>query len=294
MLSHSEKFTVSQINGFPKKEKKLEKKIQTEEQIYESLRNYYSDSIYSPGRKDLRSPVREMETNEKEKEDIYDDIYQTICSPRKSRMNLDISFNKKSKREFPIKEFLDSEDRYLANLILVQNYFSTPLQSFLCEDLHQLIFFRLDEMIKLHSDILFELTNKKNNIGKIILKFYHHFSIYKDYCANLSGAQARLEEEELRNPKLKKELNKCQLKAKSQFPLGAHIVLPFQRLLKYHIMLAEILKHTPDTHHEYRDIELAHTQMKRFNLEVNEAKRFKEDHDLQISQVSMHVRMTPD
>ena len=75
MLSHSEKFTVSQINGFPKKEKKLEKKIQTEEQIYESLRNYYSDSIYSPGRKDLRSPVREMETNEKEKEDIYDDIY---------------------------------------------------------------------------------------------------------------------------------------------------------------------------------------------------------------------------
>ena len=293
MLSHSEKFTVSQINGFPKKEKKLEKKIQTEEQIYESLRNYYSDSIYSPGRRDVRSPVREMENNEKEKEDIYDDIYQTICSPKKSRMNLDISFNKKSKREFPIKEFVDSEDRYLANLILVQNYFSNPLQSFLTEDLHQLIFFKLDEMIKLHSDILFELNNKKNNIGKIILKFYHNFSIYKDYCANLSGAQARLEEEELRNPKLKKELTKCQLKAKSQFPLGAHIVLPFQRLLKYHIMLAEILKHTPDSHHEYPDIELAHTQMKRFNLEVNEAKRFKEEHDLQISQVNMrenHVR----
>ena len=288
VLSHSEKFTVSQINGFPKKEKKLEKKIQTEEQIYESLRNYYSESVYSPGRRDVRSPLREMETNEKEREEIYDDIYQTICSPRKSRMNLDISFSKKSKREFPIKEFVETEDKYLANLIMVRNYFSAPLQGspLLSEDLHQLIFFRLEEMIQLHSDILFELNNRKNNIGNIILQFYEHFSIYKEYCANLSGAQARLEEEELRNPKLKKELNKCQIKAKSQFPLGAHIVLPFQRLLKYHIMLAEILKHTPDTHHEYLDIELAHTQMKRFNLEVNEAKRFKEEHDLQISQVN--------
>merc|ERR1712110_657013 len=150
-----------------------------------------NEDIYSPGKTPVRSPVRERENNEKE--NIYDDIYQTICSPRKSRMNLDISFTKKSKREFPIKEFVETEDKYLANLIMVQNYFSAPLQSFLSEDLHQLIFFKLEEMVKLHSDILFELTNRKTNIGKIILQFYEHFSIYKEYCANLSAAQARLE-----------------------------------------------------------------------------------------------------
>ena len=280
---------MSQVHGFPKKEKKLEKKIQTEEQIYESLRNYYNtvitnnEDIYSPGKTSVRSPVREKENNEKE--NIYDDIYQTICSPRKSRMNLDISFTKKSKREFPIKEFVETEDKYLANLIMVQNHFSEPLQPLLSQEVHRLVFFKLDEMIKLHSDILFELNKRKNNIGKIILNFYQNFFIYKEYCANLSSAQVILEEEEQRSPKLKKELNKCQIKAKSPFPLGAHIVLPFQRLLKYHIMLAEILKHTPDTHEEYLDIELAHAQMKRFNLEVNEAKREQEENESQISQV---------
>ena len=288
VLSHSEKFTRSQVHGFPKKEKKLEKRIQTEEQIYESLKNYYntvltnSEAIYSPGKSPVRSPLREKENMDKE--NIYDDIYQTICSPRKSRMNLDISFTKKSKREFPIKEFVDTEDKYLGNLIMVRNNFSQPLQSFLSEDLHRNVFFKLEEMIKLHSDILFELNQRKNNIGKIILNFYQDFHIYKDYCANLSSAQVILDEEEQRNPKLKKELNKCQIKAKSPFPLGAHIVLPFQRLLKYHIMLAEILKHTPDTHQEFLDLELAHAQMKRFNLEVNEAKREREENDSQISE----------
>ena len=118
---------MSQVHGFPKKEKKLEKKIQTEEQIYESLRNYYNtvitnnEDIYSPGKTPVRSPVRERENNEKE--NIYDDIYQTICSPRKSRMNLDISFTKKSKREFPIKEFVETEDKYLANLACLFSHF---------------------------------------------------------------------------------------------------------------------------------------------------------------------------
>ena len=46
-----------------------------------------------------------------------------------------------------------------------------------------------------------------------------------------------------RNPKLKRELVECQLESKSPFPLSAHIVLPFQRLLKYHLMLGRTMWH---------------------------------------------------
>ena len=42
---------------------------------------------------DPKSPIKEVDNPD----NIYDDIYQTICSPRKSRMSLDISFSKKSK-----------------------------------------------------------------------------------------------------------------------------------------------------------------------------------------------------
>ena len=285
-LSHSTKFLASQISGFPKKEKKLEKKIQNEEQIYDSLRNYYNtvlsnnESIYSPQKLDPKSPIKEAEIPD----NIYDDIYQTICSPRKSRMSLDISFSKKSKREYPIKEFSETEDKYLANLIMVRDNFLSQLQNLLQPNVVEIIFFRLHELITLHSDILLDLKKRKSNIGQVILKYRQDFEVYKDYCTNLSNAQAVLEAEEQRNPKLKKELNKCQIKAKSPFPLCAHIVLPFQRLLKYHIMLAEILKHTPETHEEYLDLELAHNHMKNFNSEVNEAKREQEDNEKQMIQ----------
>ena len=291
-MSHSEKFLKSKIHGFPKKEKKLEKKIHTEEKIYDDLRNYYNtvisnnESLYSPQTPETRlttaaSPVNNLSV----KEQTYDEnIYQTICSPRKNRLSLGLTSSKKNKRDYPIKEFIESEDRYLANLIMVRDHFSDPLQSFVSESFHALIFCRLHEMIALHTDLLEDLNRKDQNIGKIILNHYRSFIIYKDYCINLNKAQVILEAEQDRNAKLKKELNRCQIKAKSPFPLLAHIVLPFQRMLKYHIMLAEILKHTPEEHEEYLDLNLAFNQMKLLNTEVNEAKRVQEEHELQVEQ----------
>ncbi len=296
--SESSELNYFSSQGFPKKEKKLEKKIQNEEQLYDDLRNYYNtvvsnnESIYSPGparspQPRPQSPSQGHGDHNQTADSAYEDIYQTICSPRKSRMSLDITFSKKNKRDYPIKEFIETEDKYLANLIMVKNYFWNPLQEVLPIGLQRLIFLMLPEMIALHSDILLELKKKSRNIGNILLNVYPRFSIYKEYCTNLNKAQAMLEAEENKNPKLKKDLNKCQINAKSPFPLGAHIVLPFQRLLKYHIMLAEILKHTPETHEEFLDIELAHSQMKKFNSEVNEAKREQEENDKQIIQVYM-------
>ena len=272
--------------------------MQNEEKLYDELRNYYNtvvsnnESIYSGSWSPDPGPQSPPVTSpgpgslNQTADSVYEDIYQTICSPRKSRMSLEITFSKKNKRDFPIKEFVETEDKYLANLIMVQDHFCFPLQEVFPISLQRMIFFMLPEMIALHSDILLELKKKNRNIGNIILNFYPRFSVYKEYCTNLNKAQSMLETEEHKNPKLRKELNKCQINAKSPFPLGAHIVLPFQRLLKYHIMLAEILKHTPETHEEYLDIELAHSQMKKFNLEVNEAKREQEENDKQIIQVT--------
>ena len=189
-------------HGFPKKEKKLEKKIQTEERVYDDLRNYYNtivsnnESIYSPAKSPaslqsvrLASPGPGPAPGP---DNGYEDIYQTICSPRKSRMSLDISFSKKNKREFPIKEFLETEDKYLANLIMVRDHFSFPLQGSIPPALHAVIFYKLPEMIALHSDILLELKKKCRNIGSIVLMFYQKFTVYKDYCTNLNRAQALL------------------------------------------------------------------------------------------------------
>lgn len=103
-------------------------------------------------------------------------------------------------------------------------------------------------------------------MGQVVLEHRDGFHVYKAYCTNLALAMATLEREEVRvlhdvillpqagNPRLKKELVKCQLAAKSPFPLSgrlspvlaltatvpAHIVLSFQRLMKYHLLLNEV------------------------------------------------------
>lgn len=87
-------------------------------------------------------------------------------------MSLDISFSKKSKRDFPIKEFIETEEKYLENLIMVRDYFSEPLRQVIHENLHAIIFFKLPELISLHSDILLELKRKQRSIGNIILNVY--------------------------------------------------------------------------------------------------------------------------
>lgn len=292
-LSHTSKFTTSGKPGFPKKLRKLDKKMVEEEPLYEGLRGYITmhqeslhspakspsatpaASIYSPMRKSSLSPhLQSLYSPEKD-----DYIYQSICSPRKPRPLLP-SFSKKNKREFPLKEFLDSEEKYVGNLCMVRDTFQLQLQH-MEPQVMRIVFFKLQDMIVLHSGILRTMKAGEKGVGQIVLENRDGFEIYKSYCTNLGRAMITLEAEEARNAKLKKELVKCQLAAKSPFPLSAHIVLPFQRLLKYHLLLNEVLKHTPAEHKEFKELEQAHNHMKNFNTEVNEAKRDQEDEEKQ-------------
>ena len=51
----------------------------------------------------------------------------------------------------------------------------------------------------------------------------------------------------LADPGLQDQLNACQATATpATFPLSSHLVIPFQRFLKYHLILKEILKYTDE------------------------------------------------
>ena len=43
--------------------------------------------------------------------DIYEDIYQSVISPHRSKLNL--SFSRRNKREYPIRELVETEEKYL-------------------------------------------------------------------------------------------------------------------------------------------------------------------------------------
>ncbi len=277
-LSHTEE-SRAHVPGFPKKESQLAKRLHKEQGDYEVLNHLYGEAeteyLYDSFSTSLREEVSAEDSH-------YEDIYQTIFPPRQSRLPLDISFRRKNKREAPMQELLETEDKYLENLIMVRDVFRQPLVSSATLVQHHMdtIFLRLDDLIDLHSDILFGLQQKKADIGLVFLDHLLRLGdLYGDYCLNLPVAMNLLEKLISENVAFKRQLLQCQTHARpTTFPLSSHLVIPFQRFLKYHLLLKEILKHTPKHYADKENIELASAEILRVGQEVNERKReFEED-----------------
>ncbi len=247
-LSHAPKARRSGVPGFPRKEKQLAKKLRQEQKDYEVLNRLYGEAeteyLY-----DSFSRTRDLD------ESHYEDIYQTIFPPRQSRLPLDISFGRKSKRAAPMQELLETEDKYLENLIMVRDIFRECLTT-MSPPLKGVVFFRLDNLINLHSDLLFALKRKRADVGQVFLEHMERMSsLYGAYCVNLPTAMDALEQVQAANAALRKQVFECQTRARpATFPLSSHLVIPFQRFLKYHLLLKEILKHTPPEYSDHLNI----------------------------------------
>ncbi|CAB4054740.1 VAV [Lepeophtheirus salmonis] len=158
------------------------------------------------------------------------------------------SLKSKSKRDLPINELIDTEDKYLENLIM---------------------------LIRLHTEILTGLNIKGSQVGEIFLRLNPIIArLYGDYCVHLPRSMDFITVLEKEDPKLRAQLFTCQAKARpTTFPLTSHLILPFQRFLKYHLLLKEILKLTPEDHPEYSSLKRATSEMSEVGERVNERKR---------------------
>lgn len=292
-LSHSAKVVKSGVPGFPSKEKQLNKRLLSEQGNYEALEQMYGEA----GTEDIYDSFASR-SRLRDRQDLYynEDIYQTIFPPRQPRLSLaDISFGniKKNKRKAPIDELVTTEDKYLENLIMVRDVFRERLTLMSGSD-KNLIFHLLDDLILLHSDILFGLKTPKNDdVGRVFLKHIPRIThLYGSYCVHLPMAMSHLEHLIENHPHLKKQLLECQALANpSTFPLSSHIVIPFQRFLKYHLLLQEIFKRTPDDHPDYVNLQLAMEQMVKAGEVVNEKKREHEEADLRDRQDESDMRV---
>eukprot|EP00094_Tigriopus_californicus_P003786 TCALIF_03642-PA protein Name:"Similar to Vav Protein vav (Drosophila melanogaster)" AED:0.02 eAED:0.02 QI:0/0/0/0.66/0.5/0.33/3/0/716 len=277
VLSYCAQFKRSGVPGFPKKEKLLPKRLKQERKVYETLNQLYGEAETEYLYDSFNRSAKDLEQSH------YEDIYQTIFPPKQPRLSLDISFGKKSKRAAPVEELIDTEDKYLENLIMVRDVFRDPLT--LMSPYHKsIVFYQLDDLIQLHSDILFGLKQKRTDIGLVFLEHIPHMSkLYGQYCVNLPVAMEVVERLQMSNTPLRKQISESQIRAKpSSFPLSSHLVIPFQRFLKYHLLLKEISRNTPPDFPDYLNISKACEEMLKIGMDVNEKKREHEDCEKQI------------
>ncbi|XP_074029003.1 vav guanine nucleotide exchange factor isoform X2 [Leptinotarsa decemlineata] len=261
-LSLSSKVLKSRIPGFTAQRMKRE-----EEMIYQSLK-----SVQLPVK--ARGLVDQGCAFDVTEEEIYQDLFPACTSVEQPPTV--------EKRDFVIKELLDTEKNYVDVLTKLKKNFMKPLLSVMNIENHNTVFFKIKELKDIHSDFLKELlgvrTNPSVKLSNIFMRWREKFLVYGMYCANLSKATSVLQElcdnDEIFNQtiiKYEKEDNN------GRFKLRDVLSVPMQRILKYHLLLDKLIENTDPNHEELNELKRAREAMLDVAGYINEAARDSDD-----------------
>ncbi|XP_072545855.1 pleckstrin homology domain-containing family G member 3 [Salminus brasiliensis] len=110
-----------------------------------------------------------------------------------------------------------------------------------------------------------------------------YFNIYTQYCTNYPNSVATLTEC-MRNKTLAKFFRDRQASLERSLPLGAYLLKPVQRILKYHLLLQEIAKHFDPEEDGYDVVEEAIDTMTGVAWYINDMKR-KHEHAVRLQEI---------
>ena len=121
-----------------------------------------------------------------------------------------------------------------------------------------------------------EEKDRKTFIGEA---FGQHMSgmekVYTEYLKNHDAANQKLQQLQ-KNPKVEIWLNQCKEFASditSAWDLDSLLVKPVQRILKYPLLLDQLLEVTPENHPDYTALDVAAREMKGMSMRINEMKK---------------------
>ncbi|XP_014677950.1 PREDICTED: guanine nucleotide exchange factor VAV2-like isoform X2 [Priapulus caudatus] len=271
-LSRSHKALATGIPGFP--------------QDHPDERHYYNEEIYShleelATSNDLmdEDPYREVREDELGREDIYEDL----CAYR-SRKELEQPLLEKKpadKREYCIRELVETEKNYVDALNMIVSHFARPLKPIIPEEDFRLVFKHMEDLCMIHTGFHSELhrayVTGVPTFAECFLKWRDKFLLYGDFCSNLPHAQDLIDELCNSRELVKQTVINCQEKAnEGKFRLRDLLSVPMQRVLKYHLLLKELIKQTSDDSEEKPELQRALDALLDLSLYINEVKRDNE------------------
>lgn len=244
-------------------------------------------------------PTTSSSSRRTHEEDIYEDLcYVTLRIGKelcgKTPTVTGLGSYLPEKRDYCIRELLETEKNYVDALNMIIRHFSRPLLNVLDSSDHHIIFNHIDELAEIHSGFHRELllcvsVNGFNGfkISTCFFNWKYKFVIYGDYCANLPKAQNSVDELCSKNESIAISIARCQHQANDgKFKLRDLLSLPMQRILKYHLLLKELLKNTFESHDDYSGLQKAYQAMIDIGDYINEVKRDSET--LQVIQGIQH------
>lgn len=186
------------------------------------------------------------------------------------------------KRDYCVKELVETEKNYIDALNMIVKHFVRPLKSVIQQKDRHIIFLHVKELAEIHRSFHGELfksctSASPSRLSNCFISWKQKFVIYGSYCANLPRAQALLDEVCRSSDQIRDTVIRCQTAANDgKFKLRDLLSLPMQRILKYHLLLNELLKCTDDSHDDFALLKKAHEAMLDLGQYINEIKRDSE------------------
>uniref|UniRef100_A0A8C4JB25 Vav guanine nucleotide exchange factor 1 n=1 Tax=Dromaius novaehollandiae TaxID=8790 RepID=A0A8C4JB25_DRONO len=241
------------------------------------------DDVYS-GLSDLIDDTAEedddlydcVEAEGADGDDIYEDLMRTepALSPQHKAPGVD-------KQLCCLQEIRQTEEKYTETLESICQHFLRPLRRFLQPQDLESIFINIEDLLQLHRVFLAELRAALGGPGgarglpPLFLAYKERFLLYGRYCSQVEAASRRLDQLATATD-LRMKLQECSQRANNgRFSLRDLLMVPMQRVLKYHLLLQELVKHTPEPT-ERENLRVALDAMRDLAQCVNEVKRDNE------------------
>ncbi|KAM9328824.1 neuroepithelial cell-transforming gene 1 protein [Pholidichthys leucotaenia] len=184
---------------------------------------------------------------------------------------------KEIKRQEAIFELSRGEQDLIEDLQLARKAYHDPMLklSIMSEEELAHIFGNLDAYIPLHEDLLTQLSKATEpdgtvgQIGQIVVSWLPRLNAYKDYCSNQLAAKALLDQKK-QDPRVQDFLQRClESPFSRKLDLWSFLDIPRSRLVKYPLLLKEILRHTPAEHPDADSLEKAITIIQGVLTDIN-------------------------
>ncbi|XP_055414158.1 rho guanine nucleotide exchange factor 3 isoform X1 [Bubalus kerabau] len=185
--------------------------------------------------------------------------------------------SKEIKRQEAIFELSQGEEDLIEDLKLAKKAYHDPMLklSIMTEQELNQIFGTLDSLIPLHEDLLSQLRDVRKpdgsteHVGPILVGWLPCLSSYDSYCSNQVAAKALLDHKK-QDHRVQDFLQRClESPFSRKLDLWNFLDIPRSRLVKYPLLLREILRHTPNDNPDQQHLEEAINIIQGIVAEIN-------------------------
>ncbi|XP_053738362.1 guanine nucleotide exchange factor VAV3-like isoform X5 [Synchiropus splendidus] len=264
-LSHTATAQQAGFKPFPTEESLKD------EDIYNNLEDLIDENV-PEDEDDLYATVYKLEEDYAGGE-IYEDLMRIDQHPP-LQAEVDV-------RSCCLSEIKQTEERYTETLESIEKYFLNPLRSFFSVSEIDKVFVNIPDLVKVHKSLMVDvqdsiLNRNALNLYQIFINYKDRLLIYGIYCSRVEIAIAVLDLICKEKEDVRLKLAECSKRANNgKFTLRDLLVVPMQRVLKYHLLLQELVKHTHDAA-DKSNLKMALDAMKDLAQFVNEVKRDNE------------------